>query len=54
MANIDVEAGELNVRVMRDGELEIHVSRTKQMLVASIVASMSIVAIAALFMSLWN
>ena len=54
MANIDVEAGEFNVRVMRDGELEIHVSRTKQMLVASIVASMSIVAIAALFMSLWN
>jgi hypothetical protein len=53
MASIDAEAEELNIRSVRDGELERHTSRTKQMLAATLVASMSLVALSALFMSLW-
>lgn len=53
MTSIDADAEELNIRSVRDGELELHISRTKQMLAATLVASMSLVAISALFMSLW-
>ena len=52
-ALVDADAEELNIRSVRDGELELHISRTKQMLAATLVASMSLVAISALFMSLW-
>lgn len=54
MANIDIDSSEqVNIRAMTAGEFELQVSRTKHMLVASVVASMSIIAVAALFMSLW-
>lgn len=53
MANIDVDSDQLTIRAMTDGEVELNVSRAKRMLVASVIASMSIVAVAALFMSLW-
>ncbi|HEY0855373.1 MAG TPA: hypothetical protein VGD86_11135 [Devosia sp.] len=53
MANIDVDSDELNVRAMTDGEVVLQVTWAKRMLVASVIASMSIVAVAALFMSLW-
>jgi hypothetical protein len=53
MANINIDSGQLNIRTLGDGEFALQVSRTKRMLVATVIASMSIVAIAALFMSLW-
>jgi hypothetical protein len=53
MAHLDVDADHLNIRALTQGEVALNVSRTKRMLVATIVASMSIIAVAALFMSLW-
>jgi hypothetical protein len=53
MANIDIDSDQLNVRAITSGEIELNVTRAKRMLVASVIASMSIVAVAALFMSLW-
>lgn len=53
MANIEIDSEHLNIRAMANGELELHVTRTKRMLVATVIASMSIIAVAALFMSLW-
>ena len=43
----------VKVYIENQGEVALNVSRTKRMLVATIVASMSIIAVAALFMSLW-
>lgn len=54
MAHLDVDADQVNVRTMTVGEFELQVSRTKRMLVATVIASMSIIAVAALFMSLWT
>lgn len=53
MANIEIDSDRVNIRMLADGELELHVTRTKRMLVATVIASMSIIAVAALFMSLW-
>jgi hypothetical protein len=53
MANLDVDADHVNIRALSAGEFELNVSRTKRMLVATVIASMSIIAVAALFMSLW-
>jgi len=53
MANIEMDSEQVNIRAMGHGELELHVTRTKRMLVATVIASMSIIAVAALFMSLW-
>ena len=53
MAHIDVDSEQLNIRTLNEGEFDLQVTRTKRMLVATVIASMSIVAIAALFMSLW-
>jgi hypothetical protein len=53
MTNLDVDYDQVYVRTVEAGELEQHVSRTKYMLVATVVASMSIIAVAALFMSLF-
>lgn len=54
MANIDIDSSDhVNIRALTDGEFALQVSRTKYMLVATVVASMSIIAVAALFMSLW-
>lgn len=53
MTNLDIDYDEVYVRAVQVGEVELHVSRTKYMLVATVVASMSIVAVAALFMSLF-
>ncbi len=53
MTHIEIDNDYVNLRAMAQGELELHVSRTKRMLVATVVASMSIVAVAALFMSLF-
>jgi hypothetical protein len=53
MANIEMDSEHVNIRAMAQGELELNVSWAKRMLVASVIASMSIVAVAALFMSLW-
>lgn len=54
MANIDIDSmDQVHVRALTQGEFEHQVSRTKQMFVASVIASMSIIAVAALFMSLW-
>lgn len=54
MANIDVDSDELNVRALTNGEIALQATWAKRMLVASVIASMSIVAVAALFMSLWT
>ncbi len=55
MANIDIDSSDqLNIRAMSDGEMALNVTWAKRMLVASVIASMSIVAVAALFMSLWT
>ena len=53
MATMDIDSDELNVRAITDGEVALNVTWAKRMLVASVIASMSIVAVAALFMSLW-
>jgi hypothetical protein len=53
MTSIEMDNESVNVRTVAVGELELHVSRTKYMLVATVVASMSIIAVAALFMSLF-
>ena len=53
MTSIEIDNDSVNVRAVAVGELELHVSRTKYMLVATVVASMSIIAVAALFMSLF-
>ena len=53
MTNIEIDSDQVNIRVLADGELELNVTRTKRMLVATVIASMSIIAVAALFMSLW-
>ena len=53
MANIDIDSDHVNIRAMSHGEMELHVTRTKRMLVATVIASMSIIAVAALFMSLY-
>ena len=53
MANIDTDSDQLNVRAMTDGDVALQMTWAKRMLVASVIASMSIVAVAALFMSLW-
>ena len=53
MANIDIDSEQLNIRALTDGEAALQVTWAKRMLVASVIASMSIVAVAALFMSLW-
>lgn len=53
MTSIDVDSDHLNIRSVTRGEIALQVSRTKHMFVASVVASMSIIAVAALFMSLW-
>lgn len=53
MANVEIDNEEVNIRSLGEGELELNVTRTKRMLVATVIASMSIIAVAALFMSLW-
>ncbi|HEY9010082.1 MAG TPA: hypothetical protein VIN06_03615 [Devosia sp.] len=53
MANIEIDSDQVNIRTLADGEMELNVTRTKRMLVATVIASMSIIAVAALFMSLW-
>jgi len=53
MAHLEMDGDGVNIRTVTAGEIALHVSRTKHMLVATVVASMSIVAVAALFMSLW-
>lgn len=49
----ELDSDQVNIRVMANGELEQHVSRTQYMLAATSIASMSIIAVAALFMSLF-
>jgi hypothetical protein len=52
MTSLDIDYDEVYVRTVEAGEIALHASRTKHMLVATVVASMSIIAVAALFMSL--
>lgn len=54
MANIDIDSDHMTIRAMGPGELDLHVTRTKRMFVATVIASMSIIAVAMLFMSLWT
>ncbi|MFY8032554.1 MAG: hypothetical protein ACOVO5_12045 [Devosia sp.] len=53
MTHLEMDSDHVNIRVITAEEVALHVSRAKHMLVASVIASMSIIAVAALFMSLW-
>lgn len=54
MANIDIDStDQVYVRALTQGEVVLQATWAKKMLVASVIASVSIVAVAALFMSLF-
>ena len=53
MTDTDFDQEKVHVRAISRGEVEQQISRTQYMLAATSIASMSIIAVAALFMSLF-